>query len=640
MSQRNKIDRLRMGIILSDPDALSMGREFVRMDSTYYVGWMLQGHFLHDRSADKNGYQKAVPYLRTAFLLLEKEYANDLNNLYASFDHYIQNFGLYRDYLGTGQYLRECYEYLDMPDSAMWILNSIQAKEFIRDEFGLYGSKAWIIHRNRFYTDGRYGFLTDDVARNAGLALQTCYDGFGNITKNEAKTLQWFGPYASEIDKHFLYHYLAMIHSYMQQYDSSEYYYNLMAALGTISYNNYGSLKHEIGEFDIATQLYQIEKDAGPADKRLREPYYYIPMLKLYAGRSSEAISIAGEAISFSQSMPGFGWYNIALARSYLYNGQLDSAGAALNKADNFKEVHIATTLTQTQYDFTISLLRYIWYNKKMALIKMMDRGWWYKPSQWYALGTLWAKRYVVRYRLAQQLSANPERQRALYDLFCGESTVSFDEVFYLMDAISPEYFVRLMQRKKDSDPREKIHKYFELAEARMLLKAGKKRNARAILEKLAAETEQSDSHEALFRARIYEMLAATHPEKQRQKILNKMFMNFPELVPFAEQPFAMAVQINGDDPDQVNKIKASLNKTNIEWKNLTQTELPLSSLYIEKKGNKFELTIQTQTSDNKKLIQNERIVFRDGNDITEDILLRMFGKKGPVEPDYPDTKN
>jgi len=61
---------------------------------------------------------------------------------------------------------------------------------------------------------------------------------------------------------------------------------------------------------------------------------------------------MAQQIITESGSTPGFGWYNIALARGYLYDGQLDSCEAALDKAANFKELHIGTTLTQTQYDF------------------------------------------------------------------------------------------------------------------------------------------------------------------------------------------------------------------------------------------------------------------------------------------------
>jgi hypothetical protein len=74
-------------------------------------------------------------------------------------------------------------------------------------------------------------------------------------------------------------------------------------------------------------------------ERALREPYYYLPELYIYAGRTKDAIKMCNNIISASGSTPGFGWYNIALARSYLYDAQLDSAEAALNKAANFKEL-------------------------------------------------------------------------------------------------------------------------------------------------------------------------------------------------------------------------------------------------------------------------------------------------------------
>ncbi|HSK14286.1 MAG TPA: hypothetical protein VK907_13790, partial [Phnomibacter sp.] len=235
-SARYEINAKRAGLIFTDRDALPRGREFVRLDSTYYVGWMFQGLFLQDRSADAAGYQRAMPYIRSAFLLLEKDFSAALKQVYNSTDQYVQYNRVYTDYINIARSLRECYEYLDMPDSAMWVLGHVEEKQFKRDEFGLYGSKAWIIHRNRFYTDGRYSFLKSTVPENAKLALQACYDGFSNIRRNETQNMQWFGPYVSEVDRHYIYHYLAMIHSYMQQYDSSEYYYDLMVNLGSISW--------------------------------------------------------------------------------------------------------------------------------------------------------------------------------------------------------------------------------------------------------------------------------------------------------------------------------------------------------------------------------------------------------------------
>nr|MCU0404136.1 hypothetical protein [Chitinophagaceae bacterium] len=62
---------------------------------------------------------------------------------------------------------------------------------------------------------------------------------------------------------------------------------------------------------------------------------------------------------------------------------------------------------------------------------------------------------------------------------------------------------------------------------------------------------------------------------------------------------------------------------------------VPAASLYIQKKGNKYELTIQTQTAENIRIVDNEKIIYREGDPVAEDVLLRIFGKKGPIEPEY-----
>jgi hypothetical protein len=148
---------------------------------------------------------------------------------------YMQNNLRYNDYLVMARALREVYEYLEMPDSAMWVLNQVEKKKFRRDFFGIYGAKAWIIHRNRFYTQSKYDFLGGSVADNEQLALQECYNGFSNIKKNQYQNNLWFGDFHEQVDRQFIYHYLALIHCYLKNYDSSEYYYDQMANAGTES---------------------------------------------------------------------------------------------------------------------------------------------------------------------------------------------------------------------------------------------------------------------------------------------------------------------------------------------------------------------------------------------------------------------
>lgn len=631
---RYEIDAKRIGVSPTDKDALPRGREFIRLDSTYYVGWMYQGLYLHDRSVDITGYQRALPLLRKAFLLMEKDYSGLLTTLYNDPMLYMQNNVRYNDYLTMARALREGYEYTETPDSAMWVLNIVERKNFKRDFLTIHGAKAWIIHRNRFYTSKEFGFLGNSVAENEQKALQACYDGFGYIEKNSAQNNLWFGEFQSQYDRQFIYHYLALIHCYLKNYDSSNYYYQQMAEAGTISWNNYGSMKAEIGEFSEAIDLYSRDKYKYGGIKALMEPYYYLPMLNIYAGKPKEAMDMAKEAIQYSNSSPGFGWYNLALARGYLYDGQLDSAWHTIEKAANFKEVHIGTTLTQPQYDFTIGLLKLVWYTKKLEVTKFMHKNWWYNPRWLYEVAALQAQKYTHEYVLANQLALNPERARIIYDLFCGESTVSYDEIYYLMERFSPVYFTNLMKNYTTSDPREKIKPYFELYQARLLWHHESFAESRTLYNNLLNTTKVDSAHEKLFMARLYEGLwMQASQDKNTDKSLQfqqLLFEYFPNLVPFSPLPFSMKLEEKGMSDVVTQQIIGELKQANIDFNN-SASRIPKVVLSFTKKGIKYEALIDV--FDAKGLPKySDRFLFTHTDGVAEEIALRMFGKKGALE--------
>jgi hypothetical protein len=633
---RYEIDAKRMGVTPFDKDALPRGREFVRLDSTYYVGWMYQGLYMNERSADVVGYQRALPLMRKAFMLLEKDYSALLKSLYSNPMIYMQNNQRYNDYLVLASKLREDYEFLEMPDSAMWVIKQVEKKDFRRDFFGIAGLKAWIIHRNRFYTTDKYSFLGKSVQENEQLALQACYAGFGRIKRNAAQNNLWFGEGHTIMDRHSIYHYLALIHCYQKNYDSSEYYYNQMAQAGTVSNNNYGSMKAETGEFSTAIDLYKKDQYKYGNQKFLMEPFYYLPILYVYSGDTKRAISTAQEAIRHSNSSPGFGWYNIALARSYLYDGQLDSASLTLDKAQAFHEIHIGTTLTQPQYEFSVGLLRLVWYNQKIAQLKFFNKGWWYSPETLYELASLQAQKYTHEYVLATQLALNPERSRIIYDLFCGESTVGYDEIWYLMKRYSPKYFMKLMEQYVATDPRPNIRKYFELYNAKLEWENGKKKTAQEYLEKMMNTVRLDTAHEKLFLGRLYESLAKgyNHQKNTEQKDLyeSSMLNEFPQLIPFSELPAKVYLELSGTDDAITKKVVQELKNCDIDWQPSASSNAAVATVIFKKKGIKYDVTVSLTGSNNRKLVNNERFLFTQPDGAGKELAMRMFGASGAIE--------
>src|SRR3954469_13930331 len=94
---RYEIDAKRIGVNPLDKDALPRSREFIRLDSSYYVGYMFEGIYKSDKSADYLGFKNSIPPLKKAFLLLQKYYGRNLRSIFNSPQNYMQSMNKYVD---------------------------------------------------------------------------------------------------------------------------------------------------------------------------------------------------------------------------------------------------------------------------------------------------------------------------------------------------------------------------------------------------------------------------------------------------------------------------------------------------------------------------------------------------------------
>ncbi|MGN6615655.1 MAG: tetratricopeptide repeat protein [Ilyomonas sp.] len=628
---RYEIDAKRIGVNPVSKDALPRSREFLRLDSTYYVGWMYEGMYKYDRSADYLGYKNAIPSLRKAFDLLNKDYGATFRNMYSSIMYFSENVNRYQDLFMISNALKECYDNIEMPDSVMNLLDKIGSYHFRKDYFGIYYHRAWTYHRNRFLTSAKYDFLKNSVEENEKMAFQWCYKGIAFIDENKAMNDSWFGPMQSEQDKLMIYHYLALLHCYNKNYDSSEYYYQRLAEGGAISWNNYGGMQSEIGNFGNAIEYFSKDMDKS-YERMLREPFYYIPELYVYAGKTKEAIKMTQQIISQNGSTPGFGWYNIALGRAYLYDGQLDSAAFALNKASNFKELHIGTTLTQQQYDFTINLLKVQLLDKEISQVKFLNKGWWYNPEDLYKIASLKVQKMMTEYAVVNQLANNPERDRLVYDLFCAEATSSFDEAWYLLKDFSPKYFQKKYEDYQRTDKRQNIQRYFKLFTAKFEWERGEEDKARKDFEWMVKSTLLDTSHEKLFLGRLYEGLAKAYAEdKQKDNAAfytNMVMEEYPQLAPFSNLQMRMRLSTSGVQDEITKNVINTVKDCNINWQN-NSTNTANASVSFVKKGDSYEAVINVISATGKPVVTNEKLVFKKTEGVGNEIALRMFGKGG-----------
>ena len=634
VSARYEIDNKRNEIDISDDDALSAGKEFEKLDSAYYVGYLYEGFYKYNHSADYLGYQNAIPALNKARLLFEKDNNAMLNNLFSSLDYFTENYNRFQDYFRICNVLKECYDNIEMPDSVIALLNHLQEYHFKKDFFGIYYHRAWTYHRNRIYTAAKFSFLKNSIKENEAMAFRSCYNGLAFIKKNETQNNEWFGENQAISDELQIYHYLAFLHCYNNNYDSSFYYYQILAQYGVISWNNYAGFQSEVGNFKNAQLFFNKDMSINYAGENiLKEPYYYLPELYVYAGRPQDAVDICNQIIHQNGSRPGFGWYNITLARSYLYNAQLDSAGIALDKAAAFKELHIGTTLTEGQYEFTINLLKVNLYDRQIEELKFLNKNWWFAPSVLYKLYKLRLQRALTEYNTCLSLAFNPDRFRMVYDLFCAEATTTFDEAWYLMKDFSPKYFAEKYHNYQTTDKRENIQRYFKLFEAKFNYENGSYAKAQNELENILTNTKLDADNEKLFLGRLYEASSRVYSQSENrysQQFYNNLLLeNYPQLIPFSGIKISLRLETGGVDDETTKKIVDDLHNINIDWTNNADT--PLASIFFEKKGDRYQATINVQSENKMSVVNNGKLVFSNTKNVAQEIALRIFKKGGAV---------
>jgi hypothetical protein len=242
-------------------------------------------------------------------------------------------------------------------------------------------------------------------------------------------------------------------------------------------------------------------------------------------------------------------------------------------------------------------------------------------------------------YVLARQLAQNPERARLVYDLFCGESTVGFDEIYYLMERYSPGYFARMMKDHTGSDPRVRVKRYFDLYEARLQLAKGETKDATQNLENILNTVLLDTAHEKLFLGRLYESLALANEEQNKpgeaDKYLNALYDTYPQLIPFSGAKPAMQLTVSGIEDDVTRQVYSQLMQCNINWKT-APGDYPAAVVQLGKKGSKYEVVLQVTSTQNRRVVAGERFLFRSPQEAGAEIAMRLYAKGGAMEIEPP----
>lgn len=603
--KRTEVDAKRVGTDINSADALPRSREFIRTDSTYYVGWMYEGMYKANRAADFLGYKNAAAPLQKALNALERDYARYLRTRSSDLMTYYPVYRFHLDYTMIAYSLMECYSNIEQPQQAFNVVrNALKWNFQFEGHLQSYNYLAWIVHRNRFYTQSQYPFLKNSINLNEQAANRYLDSGLRKINIDKRLNENFFPNYVSSA-RQSVYHYKAMLYSYALNVDSATKYYGLMKSSPYFSQNNYGTFLAITGNFRAAEKAYESAALQDAGDKRLQEWAYYSSILDIYKNDQPHAIAQLKDMIKAVGSTPGFGWYNIALARSCAYNGKTIETQKYLNKAEGFKELHIGTTLGQSHYDFSINLIKLMNNIQQIQQIKFEHSGWWYSPSKLAELAKQNSAKYLLQYLMVNQFAMNPERDLVVYRLFSTESTVTWDEIWYLMRDFSTNFFLERFEQEIKDDKRPLVKKYFKLYLARLQMKKGQYAAAQKTLYSIL-NAEQTDlEYEKLFVARTYETLAecakARKNKKEYHESMYSFYVNYPQLVPYSDMKANMRLHFSGTADKELLQ---SLKDCNINWVSDNSTMAPIVSIVFGGSTSKRTVTFQVQDRAGNKLVK------------------------------------
>lgn len=569
-SRRFEIDAKRVGITYTSKEALPQGREFKRIDSTYYVGWMLEGTYKFDHAADYRGYDVAAQQLEKAMQLLQKDFYAQLQTRTTDVQTYVTIMKYHRDWDYMAFALMQCYSNMENP-SKVWGLLQQCKKNDLQDELymDIYNYLAWTVHRNRFYTSAKYPFLKNTIAENEQYA-NTLLDSCSQKIKRDAqvnKTIFNLDYLAEKMPS--VWHYKSILYSYQLKIESAAYYYDKLKSTKYFPENNYATFCAIQANFREAEHYYDISKMQDPGDKRMKESYYYLSIINAYKGNTKAGIQELKNLIKLSGSTPGFGWYNIALTRDLLYDGQIDIAKRYALRAEQFKEIHIGTTLGQSHYDFSISLMNLLIKIREIESIQFLQKDWWYSPAALKKMAQLTLEKYSLQFLIINQFATNPERDRVIYNLFSTESTVSFDEIWYLIDGFSVNYFLDKFQEELKAEKRENVKRYEKLFIAKLYMKKEKYAIAKTYLESIMQDPKLDIDYEKLFLARVATdlLICKNHLDKTSVTNAEKIscYKMYPQLIPFSTLIVPMRLHSNENNETQ-QAIMQTLKSCSIQW--------------------------------------------------------------------------
>ncbi|MFM2388270.1 MAG: hypothetical protein RL660_3027 [Bacteroidota bacterium] len=625
---RQEIDAKRSLEDIGGKDALYRGREFIRLDPNYYVGYLFEAMAKYNSAADELGYQMAAQSFATAMDLIERDYDRILRFRTKDVYTFLAVLPYQNDYDMIAGHLQECYQLINKPGDAIATIRRFQQRKLVNEQHcESYTHLAWIHHRNRFFTQKEAPQLENSIEKNEALAMRYLDSSIWQAKQDQPYHEMFYGNSMERAMANAAF-YKAILYTYSNNIDSGNKYYTILQNNG-ISNNNYATFLSIQGKFGEAVKFYQIAQEEDyDSEKKLQEYTYYQALLSNYNAQPKKGIQLCRSTIAKNGVTPGYGWYNLALARNLLYDGQIAKAQACIAKAENFREVHLGTTLGKPHYDFTLSLLKLIAKEKEIAALKFRNKRWWLSPSAIGKLLALTIEKYTVQYFLINQFANNPERDLVIYKLFSTESTISFDEVWYLIKDFSTDFFIAKYKKELSTNNRPLLNKYFSLYLAKLYQANGDNANAKAILDTLHVQSStNTQSYDQLYLYRLWQAKSQllSIGSKERQQLEMQMLQLYPMLACSEKVNIPTSLRYSGPMGKVEKEILKKIQSSSI---NFVDEDKAAAEVFLsfDTKENLKICTLQHKNKlDNKVISGYHTIGYNNAEEGANNIIAAMY---------------
>lgn len=624
---RKKIDSEREGSFLDDK-TLQKARSFIRRDSTYYLGYLLEGAYLFFRANDELGFTKAIIPLEKAMGKIEHDYNPLLRLRTNKFAVYNDNYRYHFDYGLITYFLSRCYQNVEEQEKAMEVLRHIRDRNFqVETNLGSYNTMAWLFHRNRAYTSKRFPFLKNSVKENVA-AANRCLDSALQKIRNDFPINN--GLYDPNfLNRQYLatFHYKAMIHDYLLDIDSANMYYDLLIKNNAYSSNNYAEFKLAMGEFEEAELFFREAEDREQSPEKNTKEYYYMRgTLATYRGHPEQADSLLSDVLKKQGSTPGYGWHCIGLARAQHYEGLTAESQDRANKAARFQELHIGTTWGQEQYNLAVASLNYVNQRHFKEEYRFEHQEWyfWLNPLNWYR----WTKyTFGVRHHkmvLASLVAESPEREQVIYSVFSPENLITFDEVWSVIDGFGNEYFINAYKKLLRTDKRPRLKKYFRYFLGKLYLAEGKEREAMFYFNQVLNDPDRGDPYQTLLMARVFEGLALATDGSKRMANIQQLYRLYPQLLPFSDLTMAFRLRTTGKLSTEAEGILDELRDSRINI--VSDNKAPVVTLAFTGHGNDLDIRYVVQAGQQVLQQGSLRVEKSEREGAGKLLAYRLFG--------------